>query len=219
MPLKAQALPILHRGRFPAGLGAAKRGPAAGVEAAVGVRQNGNSAHPSGASSRARNRPPAGVALRNALFALDLPQCGKAAPSHSVFGGPARQQVAMPQAKGEERPIPNSDFPGWASTLRQRGKTMKHLLIAASILAMTAGVASADITFSGSASAGIAKNGTANSGTPDPNTAGSPYSDRRRVPRLFGLRSGRFGFGRHQLGPDLRRHGRHPQRRRLHAGP
>ncbi len=53
---------------------------------------------------------------------------------------------------------------------------MKHLLIAASILAMTAGVASADITFSGSASAGIAKNGTANSGTPDPNTAGSPYS-------------------------------------------
>lgn len=39
---------------------------------------------------------------------------------------------------------------------------MKHLLIAASILAMTAGVASAEITFSGSAAAGVAKNGENN---------------------------------------------------------
>lgn len=37
---------------------------------------------------------------------------------------------------------------------------MKNLLIAASILAMTAGVASADITFSGTAKAGVATNGT-----------------------------------------------------------
>ncbi len=49
---------------------------------------------------------------------------------------------------------------------------MKHLLIAASILAMTAGVASAEITFSGSASAGVAKNGTSNGGSADPNTSG-----------------------------------------------
>jgi len=45
---------------------------------------------------------------------------------------------------------------------------MKHLLIAASVLAMTAGVASADISFSGSsATAGIAQNGTKNGGSSD----------------------------------------------------
>jgi outer membrane protein OmpU len=53
---------------------------------------------------------------------------------------------------------------------------MKHLLIAASILAMSAGYAAADVTWSASASAGIAKNGTSNGGTPDPNTASAPWS-------------------------------------------
>lgn len=53
---------------------------------------------------------------------------------------------------------------------------MKHLLIAASVLAMSAGYAAADTTFTASASAGIAKNGTSNGGTPDPNTASAPWS-------------------------------------------
>lgn len=53
---------------------------------------------------------------------------------------------------------------------------MKHLLIAASVLAMTAGYAAADTTFSASASAGIAKNGTDNGGDADPNTASAPWS-------------------------------------------
>jgi len=48
---------------------------------------------------------------------------------------------------------------------------MKHLLIAASVLAMTAGVASADVTFSGTASAGIAQNGTKNGGAHNSGTA------------------------------------------------
>jgi outer membrane protein OmpU len=49
---------------------------------------------------------------------------------------------------------------------------MKKILLATTILAMTAGFASADITFSGSASAGVAKNGIDNGGSPDPNTTG-----------------------------------------------
>ena len=48
---------------------------------------------------------------------------------------------------------------------------MKHLLIAASVLAMTAGVASADVTFTGTASAGIAQNGTKNGGAHNSGTA------------------------------------------------
>lgn len=53
---------------------------------------------------------------------------------------------------------------------------MKHLLIAASILAMSAGYAAADISWSASASAGVAKNSTSNGGAADPNTASAPWS-------------------------------------------
>ena len=49
---------------------------------------------------------------------------------------------------------------------------MKKILLATTILGMTAGFASAEIAFSGSATAGIASNGTANSGESDPNTSG-----------------------------------------------
>lgn len=49
---------------------------------------------------------------------------------------------------------------------------MKHLLIAASLLAMSAGYAAADISWTGSAAAGVAKNGTSNGGSADPNTSG-----------------------------------------------
>ncbi len=49
---------------------------------------------------------------------------------------------------------------------------MKKILLATTILAMSAGYAAADITWGGSAAAGIASNGTANAGVADPNLFG-----------------------------------------------
>jgi len=49
---------------------------------------------------------------------------------------------------------------------------MKKILLATTILAMSAGYAAADIAWGGSAAAGIASNGTANAGLADPNAFG-----------------------------------------------
>ena len=48
---------------------------------------------------------------------------------------------------------------------------MKKILLATTILAMSAGYAAADITWGGSAAAGIASNGTANGGDANPDGA------------------------------------------------
>ncbi|MBM3616754.1 MAG: porin [Alphaproteobacteria bacterium] len=65
--------------------------------------------------------------------------------------------IAIPNAWGEICSIPNSDSSELGRTFDTRGKTMKKVLLATTALVLWAGVASAEISFSGSAAAGIGR--------------------------------------------------------------
>jgi outer membrane protein OmpU len=67
--------------------------------------------------------------------------------------------IAIRDAWGEKRVIPNSDSPELGTTFDTRGKTMKKVLLATTALALSAGVAHAEIALSGSAAMGVARDG------------------------------------------------------------
>jgi outer membrane protein OmpU len=69
--------------------------------------------------------------------------------------------IAITNAWGEKHVIPNSDSPELGTTFDTRGKTMKKVLLATTALALSAGIASAEISFSGSAAAGIGRDDVA----------------------------------------------------------
>jgi outer membrane protein OmpU len=63
--------------------------------------------------------------------------------------------IAITNAWGEKRLIPSSDSPELGTTFDTRGKTMKKVLLATTALAMSAGVAYAEISISGNARMGL----------------------------------------------------------------
>jgi outer membrane protein OmpU len=63
--------------------------------------------------------------------------------------------IAIRNAWGEKRVIPNSDSPELGTTFDTRGKTMKKVLLATTALALSAGVASAEIKLGGYANMGL----------------------------------------------------------------
>jgi outer membrane protein OmpU len=87
--------------------------------------------------------------------------------------------IAITNAWGEKHVIPNSDSPELGTTFDTRGKTMKKVLLATTALVLWAGVASAEISFSGSAAAGMGRDGVAtdHSGHGDGTSAADNYND------------------------------------------
>jgi outer membrane protein OmpU len=69
--------------------------------------------------------------------------------------------IAIRNAWGEKRSIPNSDSPELGTTFDTRGKTMKKVLLATTAMALSAGVAHAEIALSGSAAMGVGRDGEA----------------------------------------------------------
>jgi outer membrane protein OmpU len=65
--------------------------------------------------------------------------------------------IAIRDAWGEKRFIPNSDSPELGTTFDTRGKTMKKVLLATTALVLSAGIASAEYSLTGSAAAGIGR--------------------------------------------------------------
>ena len=63
--------------------------------------------------------------------------------------------IAIRNAWGEKRFIPNSDSPELGTTFDTRGKTMKKVLLATTALALSAGVAYAEVSVSGNARMGL----------------------------------------------------------------
>jgi outer membrane protein OmpU len=78
---------------------------------------------------------------------------------------------------------------------------MKKILLATTLLAVSAGYASADVTWAGSATAGIAQNGTDNGGEVDPNAYGKgddemlSYSSAKLAVTYAGATDGGLTFG------------------------
>ena len=78
---------------------------------------------------------------------------------------------------------------------------MKKILLATTLLSMSAGYAAADIVWTGSATAGIAQNGTNNGGVADPNTYGKgddeflSYSSATLAVAFSGQTDGGLTFG------------------------
>jgi outer membrane protein OmpU len=68
--------------------------------------------------------------------------------------------IAISNAWGEKRFIPNSDSPELGTTFDTRGKTMKKVLLATTALTLSAGVAYAEISMSGSARMGLSYDGS-----------------------------------------------------------
>jgi outer membrane protein OmpU len=66
--------------------------------------------------------------------------------------------IAIRNAWGEKRLIPNSDSPELGTTFDTRGKTMKKVLLATTALALSAGVAYAEVSLSGNARMGLQSN-------------------------------------------------------------
>jgi outer membrane protein OmpU len=66
--------------------------------------------------------------------------------------------IAIRNAWGEKRCIPNSDSPELGTTFDTRGKTMKKVLLATTALALSAGVAYAEVSVSGNARMGLTSN-------------------------------------------------------------
>jgi outer membrane protein OmpU len=66
--------------------------------------------------------------------------------------------IAIRKAWGEKRVIPNSDSPELGTTFDTRGKTMKKVLLATTALALSAGVAYAEVSLSGNARMGLQSN-------------------------------------------------------------
>jgi hypothetical protein len=69
--------------------------------------------------------------------------------------------IAIRNAWGEKRVIPNSDSPELGTTFDTRGKTMKKVLLATTALVMTAGVAAAEVSVTGSVDMGMKYDGSA----------------------------------------------------------
>jgi outer membrane protein OmpU len=63
--------------------------------------------------------------------------------------------IAIRDAWGEKRVIPNSDSPELGTTFDTRGKTMKKVLLATTALVLSAGVASAEMKLGGSGYVGM----------------------------------------------------------------
>jgi outer membrane protein OmpU len=79
--------------------------------------------------------------------------CTNAAP----FRLKLRVEVAIKGCRGEKAPYPIRKFLDWAAPLDKRGKPMKKILLATTVLAATAGYAAAEVKLSGDARVGFQK--------------------------------------------------------------
>jgi outer membrane protein OmpU len=79
--------------------------------------------------------------------------------------------IAIRDAWGEKRVIPNSDSPELGTTFDTRGKTMKKVLLATTALTLSAGVAYAEVSLSGSARMGLVYTGAVAGSAADAGTA------------------------------------------------
>jgi outer membrane protein OmpU len=98
-----------------------------------------------------RGRAPAG---RARLWICGFPTCGFAAPTFGRFSPPRRLALQIGARQLKNTPFPLR-IPLRRAYLEERGKNMKKLLLATSILAGTAGLAAAEITLSGDARMGF----------------------------------------------------------------
>jgi outer membrane protein OmpU len=79
--------------------------------------------------------------------------CTNAAP----FRLKLRVEVAIKGCRGEKASYPIRKFLDWAAPLDKRGKPMKKILLATTVLAATAGYAAAEVKLSGDARVGFQK--------------------------------------------------------------